>query len=113
IHNLATIHSLPFNVYFLNTDSYISSVNELYANTMGFVSVSAAKKGSIRDVATRASAALIIERSQEVLRANRIKIYEEDMLRKDDISVQRLVIKSPLYNEANKIIGLFGCNVVF
>lgn len=103
---------LPFSFYFLNTDSVTQSINEVGAAICGFESSHHSIGKTIEAVSQQISAQHLINNCAEVIQSNTIKIYEEENVRKDNISLQFLSVKSPWYNDANQIIGILGCSIV-
>ncbi|RDI37580.1 PAS and helix-turn-helix domain-containing protein [Aquicella lusitana] len=102
---------LPLSVTFLNTECAVQLINEQSATTSGFLSTKNAIGKSIRYVATPKSARLVMGHNREVMSTMRKKIYEENVLRKDEMTYHSLAIKTPILNEENKTIGLFGIGI--
>jgi len=71
-----------------------------------------ARGKTLHEVLSQKSANLIIKNDKEVMKFNKLKIIENDCLRKDDIFFQTLSIKSPWYDFDNKIIGLMGFTII-
>jgi DNA-binding CsgD family transcriptional regulator len=111
-HTVASLSTLPFNFYFLNRDGETLHMNQQCVEICGFQSVHDSLGKSLFDVSDQDSAAQLISNCNEVISENKIKIFEEQNVRKDGVALQFLSVKSPWYNDANKIIGTFGCSIV-
>jgi DNA-binding CsgD family transcriptional regulator len=111
-HTIASLSTLPFNFYFLNLDGETLHMNQQCVEICGFQSINDSLGKSLFDVSSQASAAQLINNCNEVIRENKIKIFEEENVRKDGIALQFLSVKSPWYNNANEIKGIFGCSIV-
>ncbi|MDR3443047.1 MAG: LuxR C-terminal-related transcriptional regulator [Legionella sp.] len=111
-HTVGSVLSLPFNFYFLNTQGTTQLMNEESALMCGFTSANDAIGKSLFDVSDEKSATHLINNCAEVINSNSAKIFEEQNIRKDGLSLQFLSIKCPWYDETNEIIGVFGCSIV-
>jgi DNA-binding CsgD family transcriptional regulator len=111
-HTVASLLQQPFNFYFLNPEGTTLHMNQPCVEICGFSSIKDSLGKSLVDVSTSETATKLIENCKEVITENKIKIFEEENLRNDGISMQFLSVKSPWYNDANEIIGLFGCSIV-
>jgi DNA-binding CsgD family transcriptional regulator len=104
---------LPLCVYFGNTESEGERINELMAEAAGFNSSTHAKGKTVRAVYTSKTANLIIENDNMIMKANQIKIIEEDAVRKENFNhLSCLSVKMPWYGCDNKVIGLFGFSIL-
>jgi DNA-binding CsgD family transcriptional regulator len=110
--SVASLSTLPFNFYFLNLEGATLHMNQQCVEICGFQSVDESLGKSLFDVSDLESAAKLISNSNEVINENKIKIFEEQNIRNDGVSLQFLSVKSPWYNDVNKIIGTFGCSIV-
>ncbi|MEO8400352.1 MAG: LuxR C-terminal-related transcriptional regulator [Gammaproteobacteria bacterium] len=102
----------PLLVYFYNRENVFQNVNEALAETNGFESAQNAVGKTMYHVAKKESADELIANNLEVIKYEKIKIIEESLERKDDISFVGLSIKSPWYNDDNEVIGVFGCSLM-
>jgi DNA-binding CsgD family transcriptional regulator len=87
-------------------------MNQQCVEICGFQSVDESRGKSLFDVSSQESAARLISNCNEVIMENKIKIFEEQNVRKDGVALQFLSVKSPWYNGENKIMGIFGCSIV-
>ena len=110
--SVASLSAIPFNFYFLNLDGLTLHMNQQCVEICGFQSADASLGKSLFDVSNPESAAKLISNSNEVINENKIKIFEEENIRNDGVSLQFLSVKSPWYDDNNKIIGTFGCSIV-
>lgn len=103
--------NFPCNVYFLNTDSAILNINQHSAKLCGFESIHDAIGKSVFDVLHRDSAQSITNVDKYVASNRCTKIHDDLMIRSDSYTEEYLTIKSPVYNENDQIIGIFGCSI--
>ena len=82
------------------------------ANICGFISKKDAFGKTARTVSKKVSAEFSINHNQEVIKENSIKIKDEHFERRDGFNFRDIAIKFPWYNQANKMIGVFGCSIV-
>lgn len=104
---------MPFNVYFLNADSKIQTINDISAVTSGFDSSQDALGKSMLDVLEASSANAIIKTDREILENKTININEVDMEIKEDVVNTCLCIRLPWFNNEDKIIGIMGMAIVY
>lgn len=104
----------PFNVYFLSANSIVQRGNELHASTLGYTSPQAAVGTDIFDICKFETAQRIRDNDRRVIETRRIMITEEDHVNidNDGIAWQCLTIKSPWYDQDDRITGVFGCSIV-
>lgn len=111
-HTVASLLALPVAVYFEDMRHQTSRCNEITAIECGFNSINECigipwvKPFEPKNVIQS------IINDVDVVKNNRIKITEENPLRKDNISVHTLSVRMPWYNDDDKIVGLFGCSIV-
>jgi DNA-binding CsgD family transcriptional regulator len=110
--SVASLSSLPFNFYFLNLVGSTLLMNQQCVEVCGFQSSDESLGKSLFDVSNAASAAKLMRNSAEVIVENKIKIFEEENIRNDGVSLKFLSVKSPWYDDANQIKGTFGCSIV-
>lgn len=106
------LFGMPFNVYFLNTQSVIQNMSETAAHLCGFQGKNDAIGRTARAVSKKVSAEFSIRHNEEVISHNSIVIKDEHFLRLDDFEFRDVAIKFPLLNSANKVIGVFGCSII-
>lgn len=111
-HTVGSILQLPFSFYFLNLDSATELINEEGASICGFDSVNDSLGKTLFDVSRENSARNLIDNCAQVVNNNATKIFEEENVRKDGVKLQFLSIKTPWYNNENKIVGVLGCSIV-
>ena len=111
-HCVGSTLNQPFNVFFLDKGSIIQNINETTIISCNYPSV---KKTIGRDIslAAKSSTALqSIKDNLDVITNGRMKVCEENFIRKDDVSFSATSLKFPWYNDNNQIIGVFGCAIV-
>jgi DNA-binding CsgD family transcriptional regulator len=111
---VSKIFQLPFNVYFLSSESILQAGNEQHACTLGYDSPNSAVGKSVFTISQFECAKMMVENDKEVVRSNRIMITEEDHIKVDnqDIRFHCITIKSPWYDNSDKLVGVFGCSIV-
>lgn len=110
-NSVSTIMKLPVNVYFMDTDSCMRTLNEQTAKTCGYTSSLNAIGKSIRDVSKKETAQRIIKNDREII-SNRVnKITTETYTRLDDIDLTAISIKFPWYQN-DDVIGIMGCSIL-
>lgn len=113
-HTIASMLRLPFSVYFILTNGSNVIVNEQDARLCGYDSPKNAIGKTCFDVFTNASATIQTKNDNEVMRSQKLKIYEENIvLNKGNKYRPGLSIKLPWYDRDNSVIGLFGCSIIF
>lgn len=103
---------LPFNFYFLDMQGQTQLMNEESALMCGFQSAEASLGKSLNDVSIQDSAKNLIDNCTAVIEQEILKIFEEENVRKDGVSLNFLSIKCPWYNENKQVVGVFGCSIV-
>ena len=86
-------------------------MNEECAEVCGFDSVTESVGKTLFEVSKKESASQLIQNCNEVITTSQVKMFEEENLRKDGSRYQLLSIKSPWYNEENKIVGICGFSI--
>lgn len=112
-YTLSRLMQLPFNIYFHDVDSKIQIINDTGIIICGFNSKTDATNKTMRDVLSPAHAAIILHEDKVVMQGNKIAMFENDLLRHDDLFFQGISIKSPWYNNNNQLIGFFGASVFY
>lgn len=109
---MADLFSLPMCVHFTDEHNQIQIISSTAAELCGFHSVKDAIGRTLMDVSEKQSALTVINNCQEVMKTKSSKIYEEKVTRRDEVLNHCVSIKLPWYNDANKMIGVFGCTAV-
>lgn len=112
LHNIGTIKRSLFSFYLLNIDSSTLFINEAGAICCGFGSVKDSIGKTLFDVSKKESAGQLINNCSQVINNNAIKIFEEEIVRQDDVLTHFLSIKSPWYSNDNQILGTLGCSII-
>jgi DNA-binding CsgD family transcriptional regulator len=102
---------LPVNVYFMDSDSYMQRINDLTAETCGYISAANAVGKSIRDVSKQETISKILANNREVIECSTSKIDTESYLRSDDREMTALSMKFPLV-EGNTVTGILGISIL-
>lgn len=111
-YTVGSLRKLPFNTYFLQPDSVIAHINEQTAETMGFISLDSGIGKTVFDVTSEELAFPIIQVDRQVIKNNCLKIVEELILRNDGVEYIFVSTKAPLYDNQNKVTGIFGCSIL-
>ncbi len=109
---IGDLKELPVSFYFLNLDGSTCFINHEGAKVCGFTSEQLSGGLSLLAVSKPESAQRLIDNCSIVIQSDSIKIFEEENLRKDNVSLQFLSIKAPWYDDNEKIIGIMGCSIV-
>jgi DNA-binding CsgD family transcriptional regulator len=107
-----SLFEMPFNVYFLNTQSVIQNMSERTANICGFQGRNDAIGKIARTVSKKESAEFSIRHNNEVISHNSMVIKDEHFLRLDGYEFHDVAIKFPLLNADGEIMGVFGCSII-
>ena len=110
--SIKDLFEMPFNVYFLDTQSVIRNMSDRTASICGFQDKTDAIGNTARAVCKKISADFSIQHNNEVMSNNLIIIKDEHFLRLDDFEFHDLSIKLPLLNNDGKVIGVFGCSII-
>lgn len=102
----------PLYHYFLNSKSEIQNINQPAALIAGWDSSRHAIGTTVRIVANKKSADLLIAHDNAVMERDKILINEEPCTRLDGYDFITTAIKFPWYNSDGEIIGLFGCSIL-
>lgn len=101
----------PCNVYFLDLDSRVKILNEANANDCGFDSVQSAQGKTAVDCLSEESAAIVMASDKEVLQKQSLTIKNDKVMLEDEICTEFLTIKMPVYNNDQRISGIFGFSI--
>jgi len=99
-----------FDVYLYNCSHQFQVVNDEFVKS-GFISIKNLCGKHAEEVFPREGAALV-KNNMEVLTARSSRIVQEDVLLSSGVTQEYLSIKSPLYNENSKLIGIFGISIL-
>jgi DNA-binding CsgD family transcriptional regulator len=105
------ILSLPLNMYFMDHNSVMQRMNDATAETNGYLSPQDAIGKSIRNVASRESARLILENDRAIIRSRNFQVLPEYLTRLDDVELTALSIKFPWY-QGDAVVGILGCSIL-
>jgi DNA-binding CsgD family transcriptional regulator len=111
-YTINDVFNLPYNAGFINLDNRVENLNIHSANILGFSAVKEAIDISMGDVASRESEMTVTLCNDKTIQSAHTQIFEQHIIRKDELSINRLQILSPWYDERDNIIGVFGCNLV-
>lgn len=109
---VGSLKQQPISFYFLDSNGVTLFINDEGARVCGFDSPINAIGKSLLDVSNKTSATHLINNCSSVISSKATSIFEEDNLRKDNVNVQFLSVKSPWYDDNDNIIGVFGCSIV-
>ncbi len=102
---------LPVNLYFMNHESDFQKLNDITAESCGFISSQDAYGKSLRDVSKLDSIAAIRRNDIEIIQSHTSRVSTETYTRQDDLPLTALSIKFPWY-QANRVVGVFGCSIL-
>lgn len=110
--SLKDILSLPCNVHLVNTASVLQNLNEATAENCHWASLQDALGSTAYSVFKEHSAQAIIAHDRDVMLNNKTVIREEEMFLLDGDTFKDINIKTPWYDEDNKIIGVVGFTII-
>lgn len=108
----AVLFQMPACVYFMNTDSRCELSNENSAAVCGWDSPKHFHGKSVIDCFERDTAKRIMQCHQDTMLSAQAKFTEDDVQRKNDVTLHCLTLNLPWLNDDNKIAGVFGCSIV-
>jgi DNA-binding CsgD family transcriptional regulator len=103
---------LPFNIYFMGTQSEIITMNPITADTCGWRSVHTAVGKSVRDLWPAKYADAALANDKDVMASRELKIIEEYAFHGNTEDVQALSFKFPWFSAQNELLGIFGCSLI-
>lgn len=109
---VAQVLAYPCNVYLLNLESDIQHINDSSIDACGFDSAFGLIGQSVKKVLSKEDAAISMRDDQDVLRHQRVKLYEHSMVVQHINRMSCVSVKAPVLNDLNKLIGIFGCTVI-
>lgn len=110
-HTLGSIQQLPFSFYLLDLDGATKKMNSEGVEICGFESVEHSIGKTIGEVSKKESAIQMLNNCHEVINSHNVKIFDEENWRKDGERQHFLSVKSPWYDQSNKIVGICGFTV--
>jgi DNA-binding CsgD family transcriptional regulator len=110
--SLTKLYEMPFNVYFMNTESAVQTSNEMVLKTFNILSMEDAIGITVREVAKKESAEFSLLHDSEIMNTQRMIIKDELYTRLDEVTFPMLTIKSPWYDENNRLTGIFGMSLM-
>lgn len=111
-YTVSDVLKLPFNVYFMDTDSNIQNINEQTIITCGFGSIKNAIGKTAHVAVKKETAENLIHNDRIAIKTNQVNITDDYCTRMDEVNFIALSIKFPWYNNHDKVIGVFGCSIV-
>ena len=111
--SIADALKLPFNVFFLNSESVMQNINEVCASTMGFYSTQDSFGKTMFDISPAENAKKVIDTDITVVKSNTLRIAEDNIIHFDGTNQNFLTFKMPWYDNEDQIIGIFGCAILF
>ncbi len=100
-----------FSVFFVDRYHRLQRLNAANARLCGFDSERAAIGKLASDFATKCSAICAIESDKATFLSRRTQITEQTLTRIDENHSDLLTIRTPLFDDQNKLIGLLGCAI--
>lgn len=100
------------NVAFSNTDIAIQKINEQTAATLGFESPFKAIGDNISSMIKKDCAEKVFHCNFKALKTRKVIIDEGEIIRKDELPLNRLSLYMPWFDNDDRIIGAFGCSII-
>jgi len=111
LSSVANSLRLPFNVCFMNTGSELLNMSEAMVEAFNFSSEKATVGKTPLDLIPNIFANRLIANNKNVMQVNKIKIIEENAILDGGNYMQCISVKSPWYDDNNKIAGIFCCAI--
>lgn len=111
IITIRDFYNLPFNTYFLDTESNFCGGNEPLIKTIGC--------GSAKEIIGKHSNEFLISKESKIrmthhdttiLKEKKMQIFREPVDLHSNTLYDYISIKFPLYNHKNNVIGIVGCS---
>lgn len=110
--SLGSLKIMPFNVYVLDANSHIQTINEATVATIGFDSIKDGLGKTMLDILPKENAVQLMNTDKMVLRHLQTKLVDDVVILEDGTKHQFLTVKTPLYNPQHRVVGLFGCSIL-
>lgn len=111
-YTILEMQRLPYNIYFINTESYIVNINEFTVISNGFYSAEDAIGRTVSDITSKEHALRLLSNDKTILNDNKMKLIDETFNRNDGLLVNAFSIKMPWYDNNHKILGIFGYSIL-
>ena len=111
-YSVGNLLNQPMSFYLLDQNGTTQKINEEGVEACGYDSVYQSIGKSILAVGVKDSALQLIQNCNEVMTEKVIRIFEEEHIRKDGKQYQFLSVKSPWYDDNDKIKGICGFSIV-
>lgn len=113
VTNIGDLNNMPFNVFYMNHDHQILEANDATCTSVGFYERKDCYGTSVVDLCNdREQNNRILAHDNEVIQERNLKFYNETHELSNEISIQAISLKMPLYDENAKLAGVFGCSVI-
>ena len=111
-NSLGHLKKMPFNIYVIDTESRMQTINEATAITLELFSINDSIGKTVYDIASRESARSLIAIDKRVMQNQRTEITDDPVMLNNGARRKFLSIKAPLYNTRHETVGIFGCSVL-
>lgn len=112
IVSLNKLFSLPVNIFFLNRENQIQSINETGLINNEFFSEKDAIGKTAFDMFPSEIASTVLQSDHYVYQNNKYKVVEDDLIFNSGNVARYLTIKMPWYNDNDQLIGLIGFSIL-
>lgn len=114
VYSLGDILNHQFDVYLYNTNNQFQIVNEVFVtNSFSLSHLSPSSVVGKRPSELFANGGETLEYNNEkVFTTNEKIIFQEEFILNDETHKSYLSIKSPIFNEYNKLVGIFGASIL-
>ena len=110
-HTVGSVLKLASNIFFIDRSNIYRIVNDSQAAMLGFSSVNATIGKTILNSAKREIGESIIKHNIATMRSSRTTILDTHLIKQNNTYAHIMMIKAPLYNNDNQIVGLFSCGL--
>jgi hypothetical protein len=110
--SLGSLKKMPFNVYLLDPNSRIQTLNDPTIATIGFDSLKDGLGKCMLDILPRENALQLMKIDQLAMRLNQTKMVDDIAILNDGTQHHFLTVKTPLYDMQHQVVGVFGCSIL-
>ena len=105
--------NLPFNTFFVDTESKLCNANTACLINMGAISLQDVLKKSMKFISPRKCAQQLMQQDKQSI-INKEQVISNDTITflKKDIVQHYLSIRFPWYDNHDQVIGVFGCSIL-
>jgi DNA-binding CsgD family transcriptional regulator len=113
IGSVADTMQMSFNMYFMTRNHEIRELNEACCHSSGFHSRIDAIGRTIANIVTdKSQVNRVFANDQQVITKKQLQVFDESVEFGDGRALQGVSFKFPLYDNEDRLGGIFGCTVL-